>query len=71
VLFLGIGLTFLLLSILPTPQGRLRWAIVPGGILILFSVIIGATSTSILRFFWPVVLILAGIYIFFRRQASR
>ncbi len=70
VLFLGMGLTFLLLSVIPTPQGRMRWPLIPGIVLVLFGVIIGSTSSTAMRFFWPVVLILAGIFIFFRRSPA-
>jgi hypothetical protein len=62
VFFFGLGLTFLLLSILPTPQGRMTWAVYPGLGLLAFGLFITALSTPLFNYFWPAVLILFGIF---------
>ncbi len=63
VLFLGIGLTFLLLFVLPTPHGRLRWAIYPALSLILFGVFVAyRANDQAWNFVGPSIAILAGLY---------
>jgi hypothetical protein len=65
--FLGLGLTFALVAWVPTPAGRLRWALIPAGVMTLMGILISFASSSSFRLVWPVVLILAGLYLFFRR----
>jgi hypothetical protein len=69
--FLGLGLTFALLAWIPTPAGRLRWALIPAGVMTLMGVLISFSSTSLFRLVWPAVLILAGLYLFFRRVPAQ
>ncbi len=70
--FLGLGLTFAILALVQTPAGKMRWPLIPAGILLLMGVVISLAATSILRFLWPVALILFGLYLFFmRRPADR
>jgi len=66
LLFLGISLTFLLLTILPADRGRQPWAVIPGGILLALAVLIGVGFGAAGRFFWPLVLIVGGIYLLVR-----
>ena len=64
ILFLGLGLTFLLLFILPTPYGRLNWAIIPAIILLLFGFLIGfGEDLEIGGYIGPAIIILAGIMV--------
>ena len=58
--FLGLGLTFALVALLPNPQGDLRWAWIPGGILLLVGAIFLVAGGNLLVYVWPVILILAG-----------
>jgi len=62
-LFLGLGGTFALLSILPTPEGRLRWALIPAAVLLVFGVLFIAAFTPLLGYVWPLALIAAGLYL--------
>ena len=71
VFFLGLGLTFGLLSFLPTPQGRMKWALIPSGVLLVMGLLLMAISASLLRFIGPVALILVGLYFIFRPFVSR
>jgi hypothetical protein len=58
--FLGLGLTFALVALLPSSQGDLRWAWIPGGILLLLGSIFLVAGENLLVYIWPVVLILTG-----------
>ncbi len=60
VLFLGLGLTFALVALLRVPQGNLRWAWIPAGILFLIGLIVLGASVDVINYVWPAVLILAG-----------
>jgi hypothetical protein len=71
VFFLGLGLTFGLVAILPTPGGRMRWALIPGGILFAMGIFITAISTQYANLIWPIALIIAGLYLFFGRFLSK
>ncbi len=60
-LFLGLGITFLLVALLPNPVGRMQWAYIPALILLIMSGVVG----NFARFTWlnsllPVGLMLAG-----------
>lgn len=60
---LGIGLTFFVLSVLPGPHGSLKWAAIPGGVLVVIGVIILAVTEQAFQAIWPVLLILLGLFI--------
>jgi len=67
ILFLGMGLTFALLSLVQTPQGRMRWALIPAGVLLLLGLAAFAVAGgALLNYLWPAALILAGIYLLAR-----
>jgi hypothetical protein len=69
--FIGLGITFLVLSLLPSPMGRMRWPLIPGGVLFLMGALLTLSETGLLNVLWPVALILAGIYLFFARKPIR
>jgi hypothetical protein len=71
VFFLGLGLTFALLSFLPTPEGRMKWALIPAGVLLVMGLLITAAATAIINYLWPAALILGGIYLLFRAFGFR
>jgi hypothetical protein len=64
--FLGLGLTFALVAILPTPEGRMRWAWIPAAVLLVMGVLIVAALESLLQYVGPVALILGGGYLVLR-----
>ena len=72
VLFIGMGITFLLVWMLPSagPGGRVRpgrgWAIWPAVSLLIFGGLITAAATNLLGMLWPVALILAGFLVIVR-----
>ena len=63
VFFVGLGLTFGLVAILPTAQGRLRWAWIPAGVLCVIGLVVLAATANIVNYVWPVVLIAGGGYL--------
>lgn len=69
--FIGLGITFLVITLLPSPMGRMRWPLIPGGVLFLMGVLLTLSETGLLNVLWPVALILAGIYLFFARAPIR
>ena len=70
--FLGLGLTFILVALLPGGKNR-SWALIPGTILLAFGAIIGTTMGNLTDYIWPAVLILLGGFFvlrFFRNPSS-
>jgi len=65
IFFLGLGLTFALLGLLPAKEGGqpvyLRWAFIPAIVLLIIGAFITASSVSVINYIWPVVLIVAGL----------
>jgi len=74
VLFFGLALTFFLVAVLPNPYGRMTWAFIPSGILLLLALVtLSARFQDIAVYVWPAVLIGAGIYLlflYFRRSRA-
>jgi hypothetical protein len=71
IFFMGMGLTFALVATLPNPQGEMRWAWIPAGILALMGMIFMAAAGEMLKYILPVVLILAGMLLLFRSLRGR
>jgi hypothetical protein len=71
VFFFGLGLTFALLALLPTPEGRLTWAIIPAIVLLVMGVLITAAAAQLINYVWPVALVLGGLYLLYRVFRSR
>lgn len=71
VFFLGLGLTFALLAFLPTPEGRMKWPLIPAGVLLVMGLLIAAAATELLNYLWPAAMILAGGYLLFRATGFR
>ncbi len=62
VLFVGLGLTFLLVALL---AGR-TWAYVPGVVLLALGGLVGAAFPGTMGLLWPAVLVVAGLILIFR-----
>jgi len=73
IFFAGLGLTFVLLGFLPTPQpqGQLRWAFIPGGILLVMGLLIALTAAALINYVWPIALIVAGLALVWRTIRPR
>jgi hypothetical protein len=66
-----LGLTFILVAILPGGRAR-SWAFIPGVLLLVFGSILGTPAVGFLEYVWPAALILLGGYFvlrFFRNPA--
>ena len=68
--FLGLGLTFLLVAILPGGKGR-SWALIPGILLLLFGALLGTPYRGLTDYIWPAVLIILGGYFVLRFFINR
>ncbi len=71
IFFAGLGLTFALVALLPNKIGRMTWAWIPGGILLLLALLILAGIESLMNYIWPVVLIAVGLYFLLRTFIKR
>jgi hypothetical protein len=71
LLFLGMGLTFILVAIIPTERGQMTWAWIPGGILLLMGLLLMAAAGKLIGYLWPLVLILIGGYLILRNLLPR
>jgi hypothetical protein len=71
VFFLGMGLTFGLVALLPTPEGRMTWAFIPALVFLVMGALITAAAAEIIAYVWPAALILAGVYVLIRALTSR
>ena len=66
ILFIGLGITFMVVAILPTPSGRMTWAWYPAIPLFFFGVLIFAASENLFRFVLPAALIVGGLLLIYR-----
>ncbi len=63
--FVGLGLTFGILGLLP--EGRkMRWPWIPATILLIMGGLVALGSETYLKFLFPAALILAGVFFLFR-----
>lgn len=67
IFLIGLGVTFAVLGLIRTPQGRMTWAFIPAVAL----VVIGFLTTPVLNLVWPLALILGGGYLLYRFFAQR
>jgi len=70
VFFVGVGLTFILVAILPTPVGQMRWAFIPALIMLVMGTLISSQRQDIMLYVWPILIILVGGYLVFRAVKS-
>ncbi len=71
IFFLGMGLTFVLVALLRTPAGRMRWAWIPAAVLSIMGLIFLAQSAELLVYVWPLALIAVGLIFLFRALAGK
>jgi hypothetical protein len=70
-LFLGIGLTFAILALLPGHGSSLRWAFIPAGVLVVIGLLISAASASLINLIFPAALVVAGLVLVFLNLFSK
>jgi hypothetical protein len=66
IFFLGLAATFLAVYLLPAPQGRMTWAIIPSGILAVLGLLVMLSLGGIFNYLWAVALIVAGLFLLVR-----
>jgi len=66
IFFLGLGVTFGLVAVLPTSVGQMRWAWIPAAILGIFGLLILLAAEAYINYVWPSALILAGLLLVIR-----
>ncbi|MFH1634127.1 MAG: hypothetical protein ABIG63_08965 [Chloroflexota bacterium] len=70
IFFLGLGITFALVGLLPTSQGRMKWAFIPAAVLLIMGIFLATPLLPLLNYIWPVALILLGGYLILRNFRS-
>lgn len=71
IFFLGMALTFAVVALLPTAEGKMQWAWIPAGILGIMGVAFGAFSGSLIAYAAPIFLIGLGAVLILRTLVSR
>ena len=71
ILFLGLAATFGLVYFLPTPQGRLKWALWPAAILAIMGLLMTAFVGELAGILWPLILIAGGVAVLLRTMRTR
>ncbi len=66
VFFLGLGITFFLVALLPSQGQDTRWAYIPAVIMSVLAITLFAPLKTAMLIFWPIVLVGLGIYILIR-----
>jgi hypothetical protein len=66
IFLVGLGLTFALVGVLPTPNGRMTWAFIPAGVLFLLGLFTSSSLLPYINYIWPFALILLGGYFIVR-----
>lgn len=66
IFFLGLGITFALVAVLPTSVGQMRWAWIPAVILGIMGVLILIAEENLINYIWPSAIILAGLLLVIR-----
>jgi len=70
VFFLGLGLTFLLVAVLPTP-GPTRWAYFPAAALIILGILLGKPFSAYTDYIWIAALFVGGLVLIWQYLRSR
>ncbi|MEE9188637.1 MAG: hypothetical protein V3U36_04645 [Anaerolineales bacterium] len=65
VFLIGLGLTFGLIGLVPTEQGRMRWAFIPALVLLVIGLLILLASINLFSLIWPLGLIALGLLIIY------
>lgn len=69
--FIGLGVTFAMVGLIPTATGKMRWAWIPAIILVLFGLMLFFTEEKMLDYFLPAVIILVGSFLIWRALRYR
>jgi hypothetical protein len=71
VMFFGMALTFVLVALLGQPRGKMNWAYIPAGVMLILAVFLSAGSAQWLGYIFPAALIIGGIFLLFRNALAK
>ncbi|MBM4458173.1 MAG: hypothetical protein FJ011_10475 [Chloroflexi bacterium] len=71
VFFLGLAATFGLVSQVSTPEGKMKWALIPAAVLAIMGFLFLLTLGGLMNYVWAVALILGGAFLILRTLARR
>jgi hypothetical protein len=71
ILFIGLGLTFFFLAILPTGSTGMTWALIPATILLIIGALLGTPFKGSLDYLWIAALFLGGVSMIWQFVRSR
>ena len=71
VFFLGLAATFGLVSQVSTPEGKMKWALIPAAVLAIMGALFLLTLGGLMNYVWAVALILGGAFLIWRTLARR
>jgi hypothetical protein len=66
IFFVGLGLTFVLVALLPSPQGKMGWAFIPAAILLVMGIFLIGSLTALTNYVWALALIGVGVWLLLR-----
>lgn len=66
VFFIGLGVTFLLVFLLPSPGERKTWALIPAAILLVIGILLGTPYVEALNYLGAAALIIGGGFFLYR-----
>ena len=69
IFFFGLAATFGLLYLLPSPGRRAGWALIPALVLLVLGLLVLGSSFAF-SYLWPVVLIVAGLWLVYRTRRA-
>lgn len=61
--FVGLGLTFGLVALLPSKNYDTRWAFIPAAAMIILGLAFFGPIQSVINYIWPVILVGLGVYV--------
>ena len=71
LLFLGLAATFLVVYLIPTELGRMRWSVWPAAVLAIMGALILTGASGFAQYVWPIAIILAGGFMVLRATQTR
>lgn len=71
IFFLGLGLTFAIVGIVPTPSGKMKWAWITAVILVFVGLLVFTAAENLLVYLLPLALVLAGGVLIWRAFRSK
>lgn len=71
VFFFGLAMTFGVVYYLPTPQGRMTWAVFPATACAVLGLLVMVSAVHFFTYVWPLALIAGGLYLLYRHGLRR